>query len=95
MAGGRPDDRSQVEAPDECENHRSLKRERGVGDLRDASPKGHLTGKGPGLGERSDNSKISQISIPSLALQAFMTRVVSFLYDPAHPGAGLDRTGPE
>ena len=31
MAGGRTDDRSQVEAPDECENHRSLKRERGMG----------------------------------------------------------------
>ena len=29
MAGGRTDDRSQVEASDECENHRSLKRERG------------------------------------------------------------------
>ena len=52
--------------------HESLKRERGVGGLRDASPKGHLTGEGPGPGERADNSKISQISNPSLALQASM-----------------------
>ena len=52
--------------------HESLKRERGVGDLRDASPKGHLTGEGPGRGERGDNSKISQMPNPSLALQASM-----------------------
>ena len=41
-------------------SHGSLKRERGVGNLRDASRKGHLTGEGPGLGWRSDISKISQ-----------------------------------
>ena len=50
-------------------SHGSLKRERGVGNLRDASRKGHLTGEGPGLGERADNSKISQSPNPSLALQ--------------------------
>ena len=54
-------------------SHKSLKRERGVGGLRDAShQKGHLTGEGPGHSERADNSKISQIPIPSLALQASM-----------------------
>ena len=53
-------------------SHKSLKRERGVGDLRDASPKGPLTGEGPGHSERADNSKISQIPNPSLALQASM-----------------------
>ena len=53
-------------------SHKSLKRERGVGDLRDASPKGPLTGEGSGHSERADNSKISQIPNPSLALQASM-----------------------
>ena len=52
--------------------HESLKRERGVGDLRDASPKGPLAGEGPGHSKRADNSKISQIPNPSLALQASM-----------------------
>ena len=34
--------------------------------------KGPLTGEGPDHSERADNSKISQIPIPSLALQASM-----------------------
>ena len=89
MAGGRPDDRWQVEAPDECENHRSLKRERGDGDLRDLAVVGSLAVTWALSGQRPFWRRISQISNPSLALQAFMTRVVSFLYDPAQPGAVL------
>ena len=37
-------------------------------------------------GQRPFWRRISQISNPSLALQAFMTRAVSFMYDPAQPG---------
>ena len=48
-AGGRTDDRSQVEPPNECENGRSLKRERGglgtceILPLSDPSPGAGLT----------------------------------------------------
>ena len=81
--------RLQVEAPDECENHRSLKRERGVRDLRDLVVVRSLAGIGALSGQMPYLRRISQISNPSLALQAFMTRVVLFMYDLAQPEAGL------
>ena len=66
--------------------------------------KGDLTGEGPRHSERADNSKISQIPNPSLALQASM--VFAFIREPRpstcyqsglRPRAGLlfdERIGP-
>ena len=72
MAGGRTDDRSQVEAPDECENHRSLKRERGVWGQRNGWT------KGPEARQAAKPGGFGVLPNPSLALQASMTRKVSF-----------------
>ncbi len=68
-----------------CPSHGSLKRERGVGDLRDASPRGRLIGdkkratddlnclQAGTTSRREENGKILPIPNPSLALQASLT----------------------